>query len=122
MVVVCEACARELRLRARKIDEETMMVMIISECRRELDDCLDYLSDYWQEDLDISPEDMDRRLEEVDPDVFEDENQRRAKLEDEYLTLHAWFRQRHRAIPDPAWRSEYVEEIIALGYDTRLGE
>ncbi len=122
MVIVCEACARELRLRARKIDEETMMGMIISECRRELDDCLDYLSDYWQEDLDISPEDMDRRLEEVDPDVFEDENQRRSKLEDEYLTLHVWFRQHHRAIPDPGWRSEYVEEIIALGYATRLGE
>ncbi len=98
------------------------MGMIISECRRELDDCLDYLSDYWQEDLDISPEDMDRRLEDVDPDVFEDENQRRGKLEDEYLTLHNWFRQHHRAIPDPGWRSEYVEEIIALGYKTRLGE
>lgn len=122
LVVVCEACARELRLRARKVDEETMMGMVINECRRELDDCLDYLADYWQEDLDIAPEDMERRLEEVDPEVFADETRRREKLEDEYLSLHAWFRQHHRPIPDPGWRSEYVEEIIALGYTTKLGD
>ena len=99
-----------------------MMGMVISECRRELDECLDYLSDYWQEDLDIAPEDMDRRLEDVDPDVFEEENRRRLKLEEEYLTLHAWFRNITARIPDPGWRSEYVEEIVALSYDTRLGD
>jgi len=122
LIVVCEACARELRLRARKVDEETMMGMVLSECRRELDDCLDYVSDYWQEDLDIPPEEIDKRLEEVAPDVFVDENERRDKLETEYLALHAWFRQHGCSIPDPGWRSEYVEEIIALGYQTRLGD
>lgn len=122
LVVVCESCARDLRLRARKVDEETMMGMVLNECRRELDECLDYLADYWQEDLDIGPDEMDKRLEEIDPDVFEEENGRRAKLEDEYLTLHRWFRDHGRPIPDPGWRSEYVEEIIALGYTTRLGD
>jgi hypothetical protein len=122
LVVVCENCARELRLRARAVDEETMMGMILSECRRELDECLDYLADYWQEDLDIAPEDMDRRLEEVDPAVFEEENKRREKLEDEYLALHTWFREHGCPIPDPGWRSEYVEEIIGLGYATKLGD
>jgi hypothetical protein len=122
LVVVCEACARELRIRARAVDEETMMGLILSECRRELDDCLDYLADYWQEDLDIGPDEMDRRLEEVDPAVFEDEARRREKLEDEYLQLHTWFREHAKPIPDPGWRSEYVEEIIGLGYTTKLGD
>lgn len=122
LVVVCEACARELRLRARKVDEETMMAMVISECRRELDESLDYLADYWLEDLDVSPEEMDKRLEEVDPEVFADEDRRRSRLEDEYLTLHKWFRDHGKRVPDPGWRSEYVEEIIALGYTTQLGD
>lgn len=122
LVVVCEDCARELRLRARKVDEEGMMGMIIEECRRELEEALDYLADYWMEDLDIDPDDMDRRLEEVDADVFRDESEWRRNLEDEYLSLHRWFREHDRRIPDPGWRSEYVEEIIGLGYTTLLGD
>lgn len=121
LVVVCEACAKELRLRARKVDEETMMGMILNDCRRELDECLDYLADYWQEDLDVPPEDTGKRLEDVAPDVFAEETNRRERLEDEYLALHGWFRAHQVPIPDPGWRSEYAEEIIALGYTTKLG-
>jgi hypothetical protein len=122
LVVVCEDCARELRLRARKVDEEGMMVMIMDECRRELEDALDYLADYWMEDLDIDPDDMDRTLEQVAPDVFKDENESRRRLEEEYLSLHRWFREHDKHIPDPGWRSEYVEQIIELGYTTLLGD
>lgn len=122
LVVVCERCARELRLRARKVDEEGMMVMLIEECRRELEEALDYLADYWMEDLDIDPEDMDKSLEEIDPEVFEEEVAARRRLEEEYLSLHRWFREHGRPIPDPGWRSEYVEEIIELGYATLLGD
>jgi len=122
MVVVCEECARELRLRARRVDEEGLMVMILQECRRELEECLDYLADYWMEDLDIDPEEMDKRLEETAPDVFAEEDAARARLEEEYLSLHKWFREHKRHIPDPGWRSEYVEEIIELGYTTTLGD
>jgi hypothetical protein len=122
LVVVCERCARELRLRARKVDEEGMMAMVMEECRRELEDALDYLADYWMEDLDIDPDDTDKRLEEVDPEVFQEEMDARRRLEEEYLALHRWFREHGRRIPDPGWRSEYVEEIIALGYTTLLGD
>lgn len=122
IVVVCEDCARQLRLRARKVDEEGMMVIIMDECRRELEDCLDYLADYWMEDLDIDPEDMDKRLEEVDPEVFREEDAVRRRLEEEYLSLHRWFREHGKRIPDPGWRSEYVEQIIGLGYTTLLGD
>jgi hypothetical protein len=122
MVVVCDDCARELRLRARKVDEEGMMVMILDECRRELEDALDYLADYWMEDLDIDPDDMDKRLEDIDADVFRDETETRRRLEDEYLSLHRWFREHNKRIPDPGWRGEYVEQIIELGYTTLLGD
>ena len=122
LVVVCEQCARQLRLRARKADEEGMMVMIMEECRRELEEALDYLADYWMEDLDIDPEQMDRRLEEIAPDVFHEEHEWRRRLEEEYLSLHRWFREHGKRIPDPGWRSEYVEEIIGLGYTTLLGD
>lgn len=122
LVVVCERCARELRLRARKVNEEGMMVMIMEECRRELEEALDYLADYWMEDLDIDPEEMDRRLDEVDPEVFKEESEWRRRLEEEYLSLHRWFREHDKRIPDPGWRSEYVEEITELGYTTLLGD
>jgi hypothetical protein len=65
---------------------------------------------------------MEKRLEDVDPEAFADEDRRRARLEDEYLQLHRWFREHDRRIPDPGWRSEYVEEMIGLGYPTTLGD
>jgi hypothetical protein len=122
LITVCEPCSRELRLRARPVDQESMMGMILEECRRELDECVDYLADYWQEDLDVSPDKIDLRLEEFDPELFLDENRRRERLEQEYLSMHSWFREHSAPIPDPGWRSEYVEEIIALGYKTLLGD
>ncbi len=122
LVVVCEDCAQELRLRARKVDEEGLMVTLLNECRRDLEEVLDYLAEYWMEDLDIDPEDMDKRLEEVAPDVFAEENEVRLRLEEEYLSYHRWLREHGKRIPDPGWRSEYVEDIIELGYTTLLGD
>jgi len=122
LVVVCENCARELRLRADAVDREGMMTLLINDCRKDLEDCLDYLSDYWQEDLDIDPSDIDARLEEVDPAIFAEEDEWRRKLEDEYLSYHHWFREHTLRIPNPGWRSEYTEEIMGLGYKSVLGD
>jgi len=122
LVVVCEPCARELRLRARHIDQEGMMTLLIGDCRKDLEDCLEYLADYWQEDLDIDPESMDRRLEEVAPEVFAEEDAWRRRLEEEYLNYQRWFREQGLRIPNAGWRSEYVEEVLALGYTTVLGD
>jgi hypothetical protein len=122
LVVVCEPCARELRLRARHIDQEGMMSLLMNDCRKDLEDCLEYLADYWQEDLDIDPGDLDRRLEEVAPEVFSEEDAWRRRLEEEYLNYHRWFREQGLRIPNSGWRSEYVEEILALGYTTLLGD
>jgi hypothetical protein len=122
LVVVCENCARELRLRANPVDQEGMMSLLINDCRKDLEDCLDYLADYWQEDLDISPEEMGSRLEDVAPDVFEEETSWRARLEEEYLTYHRWFREHNHRVPEPEWRAQFVEEVIGLGYTTTLGD
>jgi len=122
LVVVCEPCARELRLRANPVDQEGMMHLLVNDCRKDLEDCLDYLADYWQEDLDVDPSDMDARLEDIEPDIFAEEDTWRRKLEDEYLSYHRWFREHNVRVPNPGWRSEYVDEIVALGYKTLLGD
>ena len=122
LVIVCETCGAELRLRGRKVDHEGMMVALLDECRRNLEESLDYLAEYWREDLDIDPEEMDKRLEEVDPELFEEENGWRRYLEEQYLKIHQWFREHRLSIPNPGWRSEYAEDLIAHGYGTILGD
>jgi len=121
-VALCETCAAAVRLRGHRVDEEGFMLALLEECRRNLEETLDYLADYWREDLDVDPGEMDKRLEEVDPGLFEEENTWRRYLEEQYLKIQQWFRERHRSIPNPGWRSEYVEDIVALGYSTLLGE
>ncbi|MGD0766162.1 MAG: hypothetical protein ABR978_07640 [Dehalococcoidia bacterium] len=122
LVVLCEACAAELRIRARPVDQEGMMALLMNDCRKDLEECLDYLADYWQEELDVDADGEDSRLEGVAPDVFAEENTWRAHLEEEYLSYHRWFRGHGQGIPDAGWRSEYVEEIVSLGYTTLLGD
>jgi len=122
LVTLCQDCAAHVRLRARKVNEEGLMTVLLEECRHQLEETLDYLTDYWREDLDIDPGDMDKRLENIDPELFEEENSWRRYLEEQYLKLHAWFRKRHLAISTPGWRSEYAEEVISLGYKTLLGD
>ena len=122
LVVVCENCARELRLRTSPVDREAMMTLLLNDCRKDLEDCLDYLADYWQEDLDVDPADGEIRLEEVEPEIFKEEDEWRKQLEEEYLGYHRWFRDHNIHIPNAGWRSEYVEEIFGLGYKTLLGD
>jgi hypothetical protein len=122
LVVLCAACAHELGLRVRPVDQEGLMAMLLADCRKDLEECLDYLIEYWQEDLDVPPQDADKRLEDVDPDVYAEEDEARRRLEEEYLGYHRWFRERGLRIPDPGWRSEYVEELIEHGYRTLLGD
>jgi hypothetical protein len=122
LVVLCQGCASNVRLRGHKVDEIGLMIALLEECRRQLEETIDYLADLWREDLDIDPEEMDKRLEEVDPELFEEEDNWRRYLEEQYLKFHRWFRERKIAIPNPAWRSEYAEQIVALGYTSLLGD
>jgi predicted RNA-binding Zn-ribbon protein involved in translation (DUF1610 family) len=121
-VALCPACAQELRLRARRVDEHGFMLALLEECRRALDESLDYIAEYWREDLDVDPDDAEKRLEDVEPELFEEEDGWRRYVEEQYLRVHGWLRERSLPIPNPGWRSEYVEEVIAAGYPTRLGD
>ncbi len=122
LVVVCEACAGRYRVNGQLMDEAGWMGIQLDECRRNLEESLDYLSTYWKEEASIEYADMSRRLEEVDPDTFREEDGWRARMEEEYLRIHRWFRERHLRVPDAGWRSQYVEDVVALGYSSRLGD
>jgi hypothetical protein len=121
-VYLCASCASAVRLRGTRVDEDGYMLALLDECRRNLEETLDYLADYWREDLDIDPDEMEKRLEDVDPELFDEENTWRSYLETQYLRIHEWFRKRHIGIANPGWRSEYVEDVVALGYSTQLGD
>ena len=121
-VLLCPSCAVEARLRGRPVNEPAFMYALLDECCRVLEETIDYISDYWREDLDTDPEEMDKRLEEIDPDLFEEEVTWRRYVEERYLKIHAWLRERRMAIPNPGWRSEYVEDVIGAGYTTLLGD
>ncbi|HZP25820.1 MAG TPA: hypothetical protein VFB90_02115 [Dehalococcoidia bacterium] len=122
LVVLCEECAQTVRLRGRKVNEQGLMASLIDECRRQLEETLDYIAEYWKDDLDIDPEEVDERLEDVDPELFQEEDAWRLYLEEQYIKCHQWFRRHTIPVPNPGWRSEYVEEVVALGYPTLLGE
>ncbi len=122
LVIVCAGCAQELGLRARRVDQQTMMGMLLNDCQKDLDECLAYLAEYWQEDMDVPPEDADKRLEEFAPELYAEEDEARRRLEEEYLAHHRWYREHGQRLPDPGWRGDYVEEIIALGYTSLLGD
>lgn len=122
LVIVCEDCARKYRVNGAPTDEVGMMSALMDECRHNLEDSVDYLASYWKEDVEVEYEDMAKGLHEVDPDLFREEDSWRLKLEEEYLQLHRWFREHGQPIPDPGWRSQYVEEVLLLGYSTLLGD
>jgi uncharacterized protein YihD (DUF1040 family) len=122
LITLCEPCARAEALVGSPVDAGIMLETYMLDCRRDLEESLDYLAEYWRDDYDLTPEDLDRSLEEIDPEVFQEEVQWRRRLEEEYLRYHREFRDRARRIPAAGWRSEYVEEIRALGLDTLLGD
>ncbi len=122
LVVVCEACARKYRVNGQAMDEAGMMSILLDECRHNLDESIDYLAGYWKEEVEVEYDDMVRGLEDVDPELFKEEDGWRRQLEEEYMQLHRWFRDHNVPVPDPGWRSQYVEDVIALGYDTLLGD
>ena len=122
LVVVCSECAERYRVNGQAMSEVGWMTVRMDECRRNLEESLDYLSTYWKEEAGIEYADMSRKLEDVDPDTFREEDSWRARLEDEYLQLHRWFRERPMRIPNPSWRGQYVEDVVSLGYTSLLGD
>ena len=122
LVVVCEACASRYKVNGELMTEAGWMAVQMDECRRNLEESLDYLSTYWKEEAGIEYADMSRKLEEVDPETFREEDGWRTRLEEEYLQIQHWFRERHIRVPDPGWRSQYVEDVVNIGSSSLLGD
>jgi hypothetical protein len=122
LITLCEPCSRAERLRGTVSDAGQLLEVYMLDCRRDLEESLDYLAEYWRDEIELSEDDYDLEFEEVAPEAFREEQEWRERLEMEYLRYHHEFRERNRRIPAPGWRSEYAEEIRALGYDTTLGD
>lgn len=122
LVIVCEDCARKYRVNGSLMDEVGMMGVLLDECRRSLEESIEYLSTSWKEDADLSYDEMGNSIQDVLPEVFTEEERWRHRLEDEYLHIHAWFREHKVRIPDAGWRSQYVEDVLELGLATALGD
>lgn len=122
LITLCTECARAERLRGNSADASELLETYMLDCRRDLEESLDYVAEYWRDEIEVSEDDLDRSLAEVEPEIFAEESEWRGRLENEYLRYHVEFRSRHRRIPHAGWRSEYVEELRSLGYDTLLGD
>lgn len=122
LITLCESCAAAEGLHGSLLDADQALESYMLDCRRDLEESLDYIAEYWRDDYELSGDDLDKGMDEIDPELFEEETRWRQRLEEEYLRYHQEFRQRGRRIPAPGWRSEYVEELRALGYDTLLGD
>ncbi len=122
LITLCTACSGEERLPGVPADADQMLETYMLDCRRDLEDALDYIGDLWRDDFSQQIEDLDQGLEDVAPEVFTEETNWRNRLETEYRRYHREFRARERRIPHPGWPAEYAEEIHALGYDTLLGD
>ena len=122
LITLCEDCARAEHLRGTLSDAAELLEVYLLDCRRDLEESLDYLAEYWRDDTELSDDDYDRSFEDVAPEDFGEEQEWRQRLEQEYMLYHREFRERDRRIPAPGWRSEYAEELRGLGYDTLLGD
>ncbi|MGE0230085.1 MAG: hypothetical protein AB7U23_16415 [Dehalococcoidia bacterium] len=122
LITLCVECALLEQLRGEPHDGGQLIEIYLLDCRTELDDSANFLTEYWRDDPGLTDEQIDGTLEDANPDLFAEEERVRRQLEQEYLGYHRELRARHRRIPNPGWRSSYVEDIRELGYETALGD
>jgi len=67
LISLCETCARSEGLHGSEVDAISALESYMLDCRRDLEESLDYLAEYWRDDYELSPEEVDLNLEEVDP-------------------------------------------------------
>src|SRR5690606_37235250 len=115
LVVVCLDCAKKSRVNGELMNEAGMMGVLLDECRTNLEESMGYLRTCWKEEDAVEFEDAQLGRDVVDPELFREEDGWRHRLEEEYLQILRWFREPPVPVPDPGWRSQYVEHVIALG-------
>jgi hypothetical protein len=122
LVALCASCARIERLRGVAQTGAQLLETYLLDCRVDLDEAVQFLAEYWRDDPDLTDEQLDGTFEQANPELFAHETELRRQLELEYLGYHQELRARLQRIPDPGWRSSYVEDVRDLGYDTALGD
>lgn len=122
LIALCAECARTERLRGVPQNGPQLLETYLIDCRVDLDEALQFLAEYWRDDPDLTDDQLDGTLEQANPELFAHETEARHQLELEYLRYHQELRARLQRIPDPGWRSTYVEDIRDLGYETILGD
>lgn len=123
LITLCVECARAERLRGEPQDGPQLLETYMLDCRNDLEESLEFLAGDWRDEPDLTDTQFDTdSLEQAIPDVFVSERQHQFRLEEEYLRYYREFRARGLRIPDPGWRSTYVEAVRELGYDTFLGD
>ena len=51
LITLCTECARHERLRGSPVDPEALLETYMLDCRRDLEESLDYLAEYWRDAL-----------------------------------------------------------------------
>ena len=64
LITLCGDCARIERLRGTTVDATQALETYMLDCRRDLEESLDYLAEYWRDDIDLADEDLDRENDE----------------------------------------------------------
>jgi hypothetical protein len=111
----CGSCADQLGVAGSTVSYETLLAQLLREMRTRLDEWATHLEKQLER----------RRRADVDPlqeDLDALQVERYRGLEDQYLSLHRAFRRRGYAIPNPGWRSAYVERVINCGVPSKLGD
>jgi len=116
--LLCRACAEALGQSGREVSYEKILHQVLLDMRGRLDD--------WAGLLERSCE-LRRQGRGNNGVLLEDRDwnrlvERYRRLEEYYLALHRVFRRRDFPIPDPGWRSTYVERVINCGYTSKLGD
>ena len=122
---------RRLRSRARAqhrvngevMDEAGMMGVLLDECRRNLEDSIDYLATYWKEEIEVDYDDMAEGARRSRPGAFQ--GRRRVAFAARRGVPPAPPLVPRAPCAHPGSRggaANYVEEVIGLGYTTLLGD
>ena len=80
LITLCAECARAERLRGNAGDASELLETYMLDCRRDLEESLDYVAEYWRDEIEVGEDDLDRSLAEIEPEIFAEESEWRRRL------------------------------------------
>lgn len=115
--LLCPACAGSLGLGGRQISYEAILESLLFEMRHRLDEWATALEEFSR----LRAREIAAAPAIPSGAAWERLVQRYRQLEEYYLALHAIFRRQGHPIPEPGWRSAYVERVVNCGFASKLG-